>query len=149
MKQKLILVFLGSVAFIGASVFVSVLQMIVGGFLPNTGPDPAAKMEPTPQQRARQEYQQAVKDGRQPPLSGGKSSEQVAQPQQETQQQEPAYVEQKPQQTYVAPTPKPDPEPVAQPTPAPAPPAPRGPGNMDAPEPPAYYRSGSSGPGNM
>ena len=145
-KHKLFLVFVGSVAFIGASLVLYILQMIVGGFLPNNGPDPAAKMEPTPQQRSRQEYQQAVKEGRQPPLSGATPSVQTTQPQQ---QPEPTYVEQKPQQTYADPAPKPEPAPAPQPAPASPPPPPRGPGDLDAPAPPAYYRSGSAGPGNM
>ena len=153
MKHKLFLVFVGSVAFIGASLVLYILQMIVGGFLPNNGPDPAAKMEPTPQQRSRQEYQQAVKEGRQPPLSGSTSAVQTTQPQQQTQQSqqqsEPTYVEPKPQQTYVAPAPKPEPAPAPQPAPVAPPPPPRGPGDLDAPAPPAYYRSGSAGPGNM
>lgn len=136
MKQKLFLGFVGLLAFIVASAGVSIIQMIVGSMLPNTGPDPAGKMEPTPQQRAKAEYQQQVKEGKQPPITEAKSEtksepKQTESPQVETQQ---------PTET------QPEPQPVVRQV-APPPPT-RGPGNFDAPEP--YYAPPSPvGPGNM
>jgi hypothetical protein len=131
MKQKLLLLTLGLAGFLVASIGATILQMIVGGFLPNNQPDPPGEMMRDP-------VREATAKSNKPTAT--------AKPQQ---QQE--AVKAAPEETTSAPAPAPGPAPTPAPAPAPAPAPPPpvvGPGNMDVPH--TYYPSApATGPGNL
>lgn len=133
MKRKILLGTLAIVGFLIACAGVATMQMIIGGFMPNDAPDPAAKLEPSPEDKAKQQWEQEQKQS--------------------------ATTEAKAPASTPEPTPTPTPQPTSQPTPTPTPepqqtytpPQPAltvGPGNFDAPQ-PYYPPPGATGPGNM
>lgn len=147
MKSNAGLVALGLTGFVVASVGATILQTIVNGFLPNNGPDLPGKMEPTPQQRAKQQWEaeQRAKGIKVTAEKQEESSAASAAPVESSPAPEPAPAP-APEPTP-APQPAPAPRPVAQP--APPPPSRSGPGNFDAPVPFAPAPPAPTGPGNM
>lgn len=141
LKSNAGLVALGLTGFVVASVGATVLQTIVNGFLPNTSPDLPGKMEPTPQQRAKQQWEAEQR---------AKGIKVTAEKQEQSSAASAAPVESSPA-PEPAPTPAPEPAPAPRPVaqPAPPPPSRSGPGNFDAPVPFAPAPPAPTGPGNM
>ena len=137
-KRNAGLIALGLTGFVVASVGATILQTIVNGFLPNNEPDPPGELAPTPQQRAKQQWEAEQK-------ANGIKTTAEKQEQQSAASAAP---------TESSPTAEPEPAPVVHSAPqsapysAPPPPAPRGPGNFDAPA-PSYAPPAPTGPGNM
>lgn len=141
MRRNILLGIFGIVGFLIACAGVATIQLIIGGLLPNNGPDPAATFEPSPEERAKQQWEAEQKQ-----LGNTTTT------------QEPNEVTSAPEPTpdpatQPAPTPQPNPQLAPAPPPQPtynppAPPPPTGPGNFDAPQ-PSYPSPGATGPGNL